>query len=356
MRRRELIVAGLGLSSLAGCLGYTIEEADHVRELEASLEDKRTTIDDLETQVDARSAEINELENQLETKRSTIETIETERDELTLEVATKQEDITTLEAEVSDYRTEVEQLQAELAHKRGEISELERTSEQQQTELVDLQNRIDSLEDAHDFSDDELTRGAEIANAIRDAVTFIWHDWGSGTAFHIGNGTYLTAYHVVRSREDEGPFGLDIESVQWTFDLGDADDRLDTQVLLQDYQPPGAIEVSPAGEPAEDDALVMVGHPHNVGSWVASIGRYMHTDSSPGIVDEAYIANIPIRGRNSGSPVVNLDGEFVGIAIASQQNREQYFAPETPITSFAGYEPDGMIVPATAILDRFDLA
>ena len=319
MRRRAFLAAGAATST-AGCLGYTITSTD-----EAAANQEQ--IGDLEAELDERDERIAELEARLAEKQSTIETIEAEHETLEVELATKRDRIDELTDERIDRIVELEELEQE----------------------------IERLEPEHDFSESELDRAVSVIQDVRTAVVRVVHGWGSGAGFHLGDGVFLTPYHVARGRDERGILGEDIDRERWEFTVGASDPDIDAQLLTATTHPDETVSIGEHADLEADDPIVMVGHPHNVGQWVGSVGRYRATDRDASPFDIVHVADIPIKGGNSGSPVLTVDGAFVGMAVASRTNRELYDAPDEPFTHFEGYPPDGMIIPGRWLTARLDI-
>lgn len=53
---------------------------------------------------------------------------------------------------------------------------------------------------------------------------------------------------------------------------------------------------------------MQVEHPYSVGNWVVSLGRYIKNS-----FDDTVLTPVPAASGNSGDPLVNLDGDVVGI-------------------------------------------
>lgn len=334
MHRRQLL-AVVAAGGVAGCLGYTIEQEDDIEEMEETIEELQDDINELENEID-------ELEAQITEKESTIETLEGENQDLEVDLATKSD--------------ELDDLNEKLDTKRDELADIEELTDEQEAEIEDLEAEIEEIVPEHDFSESELDAAAEVIEDIREAVTFVWDAWSFGSAFYTGD-EYVTAFHVTRDAWywAGGVWGEDTRGSEWEFSLGDYDVDIDTQILTTDHIAPDSIKITNYTEPDEGDAIVMVGHPFNVGDWVGSVGRFQEVNTDPGLVDIAYEANLPIKGGNSGSPVMTLDGEFVGMAVAGTSNWEGYEEPEEPFTHFQGYPPDAMIVPGEWIVERLEL-
>lgn len=63
-----------------------------------------------------------------------------------------------------------------------------------------------------------------------------------------------------------------------------------------------------------EQPLVQVGHPGRIGQWVISLGKAVEGWDGRG---EWFLSNVPTEGGASGSPVLTLEGEVVGITSGS---------------------------------------
>ncbi len=133
-----------------------------------------------------------------------------------------------------------------------------------------------------------------------------------GTAFHIGDGRFVTAYHVIRGRP---PF---VSLIHGRRTIGAAvlgtDPDLDLALLEVDA--PGLVQEVPAlrlRAPSVDDvgeSVYLIGYP----------GGEALTISGGGVVSQVWEDNIQtsavVRGGNSGGPMFDACGEVIGVTWA----------------------------------------
>lgn len=153
----------------------------------------------------------------------------------------------------------------------------------------------------------------DVGLTIRDSVVFLDMDdgFGSGgeaTGWFVEPDLIVTNRHNVENVESGWelrgwlPDGTGFE---WEI-LGVADQSdPDVAVLAADesFDP---IPVA-SGSPSPGDHLVQVGHPGGAGTWIISLGE-VHSVSG-----DTIRTDVPGLQGVSGSPVVNLDGEAVGV-------------------------------------------
>ena len=85
--------------------------------------------------------------------------------------------------------------------------------------------------------------------------------------------------------------------------------------------------------PREYQTVVKVGHPDAIGDWIVSFGRMLRTG------DEELIVDVPCGPGDSGSPLVNLEGEVIGHVIGSTtivQDRAGLDRPERLVQEYEG--------------------
>ncbi|MCY3569529.1 MAG: trypsin-like peptidase domain-containing protein, partial [Chloroflexi bacterium] len=133
-----------------------------------------------------------------------------------------------------------------------------------------------------------------------------------GTAFHIGDGRYVTAYHVIESRppfvsliHGDRTIGAAVIGAVPEFDLA-----------LLEVDSPGLVQDVPAlrlRDPTTDDVgepVYLIGYP----------GGEALTISGGGVVSQVWDDNIQtsavVRGGNSGGPVFDVCGEVIGVTWA----------------------------------------
>ncbi|MCY3559144.1 MAG: trypsin-like peptidase domain-containing protein [Chloroflexi bacterium] len=130
-----------------------------------------------------------------------------------------------------------------------------------------------------------------------------------GTAFHVGNGRFVTAYHVIERRppfvsliHGQRTIGAAVIGVDPDFDLA-----------LLEVDSPGLVQDVPAlrmRAPTTDDVgepIYLIGYP----------GGEALTISGGGVVSQVWDDNIQtsavVRGGNSGGPVFDACGAVIGV-------------------------------------------
>lgn len=132
----------------------------------------------------------------------------------------------------------------------------------------------------------------------------------SGTGWFLDGGHLLTNDHVI---EELGGGPLEahtLDGSRFPVSVEHRSDAPDLAVLAADVEPPSTLSPgdSTALEPGQP--LVQIGHVR-LGYWTISVGRFRRR------VDRAngswLLTDLPTMRGNSGSPVLTLDGEAVGL-------------------------------------------
>lgn len=169
------------------------------------------------------------------------------------------------------------------------------------------------------LDDEAVERAGEVGRRVRESVVYLQTDLGrgvhaSGTGFVYGDGSHvITNAHNIRK---SGAFDL------WTIDgeayeaevVDHVADRQPDVALVRadglDLDPleGGSSDGLEAGQP-----LLQVGHPTIMGNWVITAGPM----ADPSRVDPRLRTHVPGMQGNSGSPLLTLDGEVVGLTYGS---------------------------------------
>lgn len=160
-----------------------------------------------------------------------------------------------------------------------------------------------------------------VGTAAREAVVFL--DLGGGSA----TGWYIDGHHIVTNAHnvDGFPAGGPEAATAWT--LGGDSYRAETvgavtsldpdvAVLRTDERAPATLPTGTAPDGGSGEPLVQVGHPGAVGNWVISFGNLRGRSEmllASGETLSILESSVPGRQGVSGSPVLNLDGEVVGL-------------------------------------------
>lgn len=210
------------------------------------------------------------------------------------------------------------------------IDELERDLDECQDELDDLvadrRDLEETVSERREFSDEVHETFREIGREARQSVlqvddpTSDFHDW-IGTGWVYNDGLVTTASSVPEHSDE-------LELITYE------DSRREVEaVRLPDDVPVAALETSTEGiDPLPvgsadgleaDEELLCVSNPARIGGWLLSVGRYLGPVPDD---DSAFRTDHPIPGAVSGSPVLDLDGRVVGVAVGDRQRDE----PPTP--------------------------
>lgn len=203
------------------------------------------------------------------------------------------------------------------------------------------------LQPKNTFSDSELDAAEEVLESKQDAVTVVYAASGTGTGYQIDDGLYATVDHIFGL-----VFDFNYPQIQtysgdyYTASRGESAE-IDLHTVGSDHAVEKSIETNRKPNLSEGDVLIAIGHPLNVGKWVGSVGRYQKLADGD---DKRFIADIPTQNGNSGSPVFDLDGNFVGMTThAIEDDDPQLDRPSDPRTHFHGYDPASLIIPAKIV-------
>jgi len=183
-----------------------------------------------------------------------------------------------------------------------------------------MASRIASLEKT-DF------RPEQIAAAVLPSVFRVKAGQFSGTAWAVGKptssgGAFLfTNFHVVESVWTKGEKKVAIEHKDLRFDatIVKVDKDIDLAQLETDAKFAGLAIAAEAVQPGEP--IVVVGAPLGLDSSVTTgvVSAFRKIEGT----DETYVQfDAPINPGNSGGPVINAQGQVVGIATAKIRNSE----------------------------------
>lgn len=192
------------------------------------------------------------------------------------------------------------------------------TKEELRARIEELEAEVESLEEQLEegafapYTDAELEQARALVPEMRDAVvTISATEFVGGTAWFNEDGKLITNAHVVGENE---------EMTCWTLGgteftgkvLGKTDNNSrpynDIAVVEPDIEPPNTLSLVESTSLSQDQALLQIGHPSFVGNWVPTIGQYKGDTFG-----DKMRTTIAGRGGVSGSPVISLDGDVVGL-------------------------------------------
>jgi serine protease Do len=193
--------------------------------------------------------------------------------------------------------------------------------------------RPTSTTQSGDFEFDDATRqrAREVGLAARDAVVYL--ELRAGNQYAVGTGWILdeerivTNGHVVAQGGEVTCYTVDGETLD--VELVEASSRPDVALLRTTDDVPATLSTGSAEDLDREQPLVQVGHPGSVGNWVISLGTFSGRTGVLGS-GETLKTSVPSAQGSSGSPLLTLDGDVVGLTYASTTQRGRFpgSAPE----------------------------
>ncbi|WP_432358746.1 S1C family serine protease [Sporosarcina sp. UB5] len=164
-----------------------------------------------------------------------------------------------------------------------------------------------------------LSKQEQIAAYKKSVVVVVTED-GKGTGFSVsGNGTILTNYHVVEENHSisvvfphDGRFEATVIETFPTIDMA---------VLEIKGRDLPSLAIDFSAEYKANDSITFIGNPLNF-KGIANEGKIVEPIQLAGWNDEVMMIKAPVYRGNSGSPVLNEDGNVIGIIFATLNHEE----------------------------------
>lgn len=204
------------------------------------------------------------------------------------------------------------------------VQDGEETLEQLRAELQSKrEQRRERLSTMDAGTKDQLQ---DVGVAARDGVVVLRSSPSSlGTAWAVDEGHLLTVAHNVSGRDQEvtcwSLTGDEFEASVVDFVASQTPDV----ALLETDRTLSPLPTGEAASLVEDDPLLEIGHPASFGYWVLSAGPFLDHRR-----EHAFATEVPILIGNSGSPVLDADGDVVGISSFATIHDEQRDAWGSP--------------------------
>lgn len=175
----------------------------------------------------------------------------------------------------------------------------------------------------------------EVQETGADAVSSV----GSGF-FATPGGRIVTNYHVVSSLVNQ-PDRHRATAATATDTLAIevlAVDAVNDLAVVQVSQPaPGLVLAPAASPPAKGDRLLALGHPRDLGLSIVE-GTYN------GLVERKHTPRLhftgPLNPGMSGGPAVALDGQLIGVNVATMGEEVAFLVPATQVAAILARAPD----------------
>ncbi|SES96281.1 Trypsin-like peptidase domain-containing protein [Salinibacillus kushneri] len=152
-------------------------------------------------------------------------------------------------------------------------------------------------------------------DTYQESVVVVETGEGKGTGFSISsNGYILTNYHVI----DEGPH-LNVgfpEAGLYEADIVASYPEIDLALLKVEGENLPFLDLAPSASWAPQDHIYFIGNPLNFNG-IANEGKILGLTESSSIEGDALMLQAPIYNGNSGSPVINRDGQVIGVIYAT---------------------------------------
>lgn len=261
---------------------------------------------------------------------------ETSKAELQSRISELEDRVETLETEVSTKDQRIESLQQDLEALEEKANQQNQTIDSLESDLSEAEAKIEELEEEsgeYQYGADVRETATSVGRTLREAVVVLDFELSGnyssgGTGWFIDQNHIITNAHVVQDVVDgntEAETGYLLDGTEFEFSVIDTAEDDDVALIETDaeapYVPPrGAASSLTAGQP-----LVQVGNPSMIGNWVISLGEYVKEAE----FSNAFHTEMPSTNGNSGSPVITLDGDVVGLTYGGV-NRADVSGPPTP--------------------------
>jgi len=180
-----------------------------------------------------------------------------------------------------------------------------------------------------------LSKQENISSYKKSVVVVVTED-GKGTGFSVEDeGTILTNYHVVEENEVISVVFPDGDRFEAT--VKESFPAIDVAVLEIEADGLPFLTIDSSAEMVKNDPITFIGNPLSF-KGIANEGTILAPIKLSGWNDEVMMIKAPVYRGNSGSPVLNEEGNVIGIIFATLDHEE--------------HGKVGLFIP-TALLDKY---
>lgn len=202
-----------------------------------------------------------------------------------------------------------------------------------ETTQTSAETRTEGADESQSAREQEVQ---QVGEAIRPAVVSVdtkmtSSSGGGGTGWFVDDHLIITNSHVIDGASSIACWTLDGESFEPEV-VESTDHRSqpyhDVALLRTDFTAPKVLSLGDESTLSRGQPVVQVGHPFAIGNWVISTGEYVREQD----YGDAILTTTPNMSGNSGSPLVTLDEQVVGLTTGDvpreQSHRGRDEAPE----------------------------
>ena len=149
--------------------------------------------------------------------------------------------------------------------------------------------------------------GGSTASASREAI-------GSGTAWYVDAGYFITAFHVIDGADQITLYGADRTPLKARIAAADA--KNDIAILSVDFKDrkPRPLLLQKGGA-ALGQRVFTIGYPHSEVLGVSPKVTSGEVSGNLPLDPTHLLISVPIQAGNSGGPLLNMSGEVVGLVV-----------------------------------------
>lgn len=250
-----------------------------------------------------------------------IEDLQRRIDTLESKIETRNDTISTLEQRIDEQESEVRELEDALDDRNATVEELQATIDEKEATISELEEQATTQ-----YSPEVHEKVATLGSTIQRAVVALEFEFGGGGRSG-GTGWFIDDHHIVTNAHVIEPLVSGDTTAETLYTYGGTEGSVsvagapdshhpnDIALLRTDVQAPEAPPLNTSPGLTEGQPLFQVGHPSMIGNWVIGLGEFLSHAS----YGNDFYTEMPSTNGNSGSPVVNLQGEVVGLTWGATQ-------------------------------------